>query len=96
MLMDHATQEADAKGYAMYLDATEMGRELYKYYGFIEAAMVEFSLSNFSKTARVKELQDRLLPFKWWPMFRPIGGRGEQETTVLPWKNTASNSETAT
>lgn len=86
MLMDWGIKQADAKGMEAYLDATDIGRELYRTWGFLEDKPKEFTVEEFEATPRRKELEKELLPFVWWPMHRPVGGKYEAGKGQLPWE----------
>jgi hypothetical protein len=86
MLMDWGIQQADQKSLETYIDATNIGRPLYAKYGFLEGPKIEFALDSLEETPRRKELEKELLPFEWWPMFRPVGGKYEDGQALLPWE----------
>jgi hypothetical protein len=86
LLMDWGVQQADERGYETFIDATDLGRGLYRAYGFIEGEKRHFHLSQFKDTPRKKELEDMLTPFEWWPMHRPPGGKYEPGKVMLPWE----------
>jgi len=85
-LMDWGIKKADEKSLETYIDSTDNGRLLYTRYGFLEGPQKEFSLTSFEKTPRREELEKELLPFVWWPMYRPAGGNYEKGKTLLPWE----------
>lgn len=85
-MMDWGINEADKRGYESYIDATDLGRQLYKNYGFVEDTPRDFTLDAFPDTPKMKELKPRLVPFRWWPMYRPAYGKFEEGTNV-PWSN---------
>ncbi|KAK5993516.1 hypothetical protein PT974_06948 [Cladobotryum mycophilum] len=86
MLMEWGIQKADDKGLETYIDATDIGRQLYRPWGFIDGASTEFSLASFAATPRRQELEKQLLPFVWWPMHRPVRGHYEEGKKLLPWE----------
>lgn len=85
-MMDWGVQQADERGYEAYIDATDVGRNLYRLYGFIEGETRQFDMSQFEDTQRKKEMQELLIPFEWWPMHRPVGGNYEPGKGMLPWE----------
>lgn len=85
MLMEWGVQKAEEKSLESYIDATAIGRELYSKWGFVEGRQCEFTLANFPETPKRNELNDLLLPFVWWPMYRPIGGKYEENKGLFPW-----------
>ena len=84
--MDWGVKQADLKGYDMYIDATDIGRGLYRYWDFVEGPVKEFTMKDFPATSRRDELEKELLPFEWWPMYRGarVDGKPKGEE-VLPW-----------
>ena len=85
MLMEWGVQKAEEKNLESYIDATEIGRELYSKWGFVEGRQREFTLASFSETPKRNELNELLLPFVWWPMYRPVGGKYEENKGLFPW-----------
>ena len=81
--------KADEIGLESYIDATEAGIPLYETCGYVKASRVDFNASKEEPSPQWKELQAELLPFAFWPMWRPIGGRFERDTEE-PWKHEAS------
>lgn len=86
MLMEWGVQKAEEKGLESYIDATEIGRGLYSKWGFVEGRQRVFTLANFPVTSKRNELDELLLPFVWWPMYRPVGGKYEENKGLLPWE----------
>lgn len=86
MLVDWGLERADQKMFETYLDATEEGCPLYQACGFAKADRVDFCAPRPNPSKRWKELQSGLLPFSFWPMWRPIGGHIEPVTTMTPWE----------
>lgn len=86
MLVDWGLERADQKRFETYLDATEEGRPLYQACGFEKADRVDLSAPRRDPSKRWKELQSELLPFSFWPMWRPVSGHVEPGTTMKPWE----------
>lgn len=84
--MDWGVQQADERGYEIFIDATDIGRSLYRAYGFIEGGKYQFDMSQFKDTQRKKELEELMIPFEWWAMVRPVGGKYEPGKGMLPWE----------
>ena len=80
--------KADEMGLESYVDATDVGVPLYEAYGYVKATRVDFDASRNEPSPQWKELQAELLPFSFWPMWRPVGGKFERDT-VEPWKHEA-------
>ena len=70
-----------------YIDATEAGIPLYETYGYVKASRVDFSVSKADPSPQWEQLAGELLPFAFWPMWRPVGGKFEHNTTK-PWERT--------
>ncbi|GLA01933.1 hypothetical protein AnigIFM60653_001224 [Aspergillus niger] len=85
MLMEWGVQKAEEKNLESYIDATEIGRELYSKWGFVEGRQREFTLASFPETPKRNELNELLLPFVWWPMYRPVGGKYKENKGLFPW-----------
>lgn len=86
LLMDWGVQQADERGYEAFVDATDLGRELYRTYGFIDGEKRQLDMSQFKDTQRKKELEELFTPFEWWPMHRSVGGKYEPGKGMLPWE----------
>jgi len=84
LLMDWGVQKANEMDLEAYIDATDVGKHLYETYGFIAGQKVDFDPSKPNPSARWKELEKILLPFTFYPMWRPAGGRRE-EIESKPW-----------
>lgn len=85
MLVGWGLERADEKRYETYIDSTEEGVPLYEACGFVKGGTLEFSAEKKDPSERWKELQGELLPFSWWPMWRPVGGHVEPGIKVIPW-----------
>lgn len=86
MLVDWGIEKADSKGFETYIDATEDGIPLYEACDYVRIDEVEFSASKPDPSQRWMELQNVLLPFRWWPMWMPAGDHTEPGTTTKPWE----------
>ena len=87
--MGWGVQEADKRGVDAYVDATDQGRPLYAKYGFVADAPREFTLEKLPNTPRRKDLEEQLIPFTWWPMYRFARGTNDTDTGKLPWEKGA-------
>lgn len=83
--MEWGLKKADETGLESYTDATREGVPLYETCGFTKAAEVDFDASKDEPSPRWRELQQELLPFTFWPMWRPVRGHFEQGAKV-PWE----------
>ena len=79
-------EKADEMGLESYVDATEAGVHLYETFGYVKASRVDFNASKENPSPQWKALQAELLPFSFWPMWRPVGFKFEGDT-VEPWKH---------
>lgn len=87
LLMDWGIQQADKRGYETYVDASSLGRNLYRTYGFISVDDQEqLDLSQFKDSEAKRKMQELVMPFEWWPMHRPVGGKYEPGKGLLPWE----------
>ena len=84
MLLDWGLEKADQKNFETYIDSTEDGVPLYEACGFAKLDKVDFSAPKPNPSERWKELQNELLPFTSWPMWRPASGLVEPGTETKP------------
>ena len=82
--MEWGIKEADKRDLDMYIDATAEGLLLYQTFGFVADKPRDFNLGGIPQSERKKELENLLLPFKWWPMFRFAHGN-PRPANLLPW-----------
>jgi len=88
LLMDWGVNKADELGYETYIDATVEGKPLYDVYGFISADKHDFDVSEANPSQRWKEQiaePQKLLPFSFWPMWRPAKEEKSAGKTTPPW-----------
>lgn len=75
-------------GLETYIDATEAGIPLCEACGFVKASRVDFDAFKREPSQQWKDLREELLPFSFWPMWRPVRGmNGDYE--VKPWEQRA-------
>ena len=74
LLMEWGIKIADERGLESYIDATEEGIPLYEKHKYTMAPRVDFMAEKIQASPAIQELQEELLPFSFWPMWRPIGG----------------------
>ena len=84
--MDWGIKKADELDLESYIDATEAGVPLYETSGYVKASRVDFSAYKDNPSPQWKQLQGELLPFAFWPMWRPAGGKFEYDTKK-PWEH---------
>lgn len=85
MIMDAFTEKADELGLEAFCEATPLGALLYKKYGFISPGLIHIKAPmNENPSPRWKELEKELLPVEFLPMWRPVGGKLE-ENIKKPW-----------
>lgn len=82
-MMDWGNAEADKRGLVSYIDATILGKELYSKCGYVQGERREFLRPDMPRTPQLDALTEQLLPFEWWPMFRPVNGK--LEGAEIPW-----------
>lgn len=85
LLVAWGIDKADIMGLESYIDATEAGIPLYEKCGYVKASRVDFHASKDNPSPQWEQLQAELLPFAFWPMWRPVEGKfkaGNEE----PWK----------
>lgn len=84
--MEWGIQKADELRLESYIDASELGAHLYEGYGFVSPGWVHITAPvNDEPSARWKQLKELLLPFKFKPQWRPIGGKFD-ESIQKPWE----------
>ncbi|KAG7005853.1 hypothetical protein G7Y79_00017g042350 [Physcia stellaris] len=84
LLLSWGIEKADELGLESYIDATDQGIPLYEAHGYVKAAGVNFHAEQEKRSPRWHELRGVLLPFTFWPMWRPAGGKFENGTGP-PW-----------
>ena len=82
--MSWGIEKADEMGLESYIDATDQGIPLYEAHGYVKAAGVNFHAEQEKRSPRWHELRGELLPFTFWPMWRPAGGKIENDKGP-PW-----------
>jgi len=87
LLMAWGIKKADELGFESYIDATEAGIPLYEMCGYAKASRVDFDASKDEASQQWRELREELLPFSFWPMWRPVGGIFKD--TMRPWEQVA-------
>ena len=75
-------------GLESYIDATDQGIPLYEKCGYFKASGVDFVAEKDDPSPQWKQLQRELLPFTFWPMWRPVGGK-LSAGTKKPWVSVA-------
>ncbi|MCJ1310348.1 hypothetical protein MMC25_004012 [Agyrium rufum] len=83
-LLQWGLSKADEMGLESYIDATADGKPFYQALGFTAADKVDFSIPK--PNPRQKELAEYLLPFSFWPMWRPVRGDFKNGDVLEPWK----------
>ena len=86
LLMEWGIAKADRMGMESYIDATAEGKPLYEAYGFVAANRLDFNLDKHDASPNRKELEQQLLPFSFWPMWRPAGGKPKIADIKKPWE----------
>ena len=81
-------KKADEMGLESYIDATEAGVPLYETCGYVKGSKVNFDASKDKVSQEWRELRGELLPFSFWPMWRPVGGKFEKDA-IRPWEQVA-------
>ena len=75
LLLSWGIEKADEMGLESYIDATDQGVPLYEAHGYVKAANVHFHAEQEKPSTRWDELRRELLPFTFWPMWRPAGSK---------------------
>ncbi|MCJ1322586.1 hypothetical protein MMC15_007935 [Xylographa vitiligo] len=78
--------KADGMGVESYIDATAEGKSLYEAYGFGAAKALDFSWDTYDASPTRERLEDQLLPFSRWPMWRPVWGESATTESKKPWE----------
>ncbi|RYP19388.1 hypothetical protein DL765_003361 [Monosporascus sp. GIB2] len=85
-LMDWGMKKADELGLELFLDSTPQGRPLYEANGFIYVEENVITPTTDNPDEKWKETEDKVGPFTFWLMWRPVGGRYEEGKTAKPWE----------
>lgn len=85
LLVGWGIKKADEMGVESFVESTVNGEPLYKRHGF--ANMNDFNLkpSHPNPGEEWKRLEKELGPMHGYFMWRPIGGKYEEGTTIIPW-----------
>ena len=89
--MDWSIEKADAEQLEYFLDSTPVGRPLYEANNFIYIKENVNIPETESPDEEWKRIEDKVGPFTFWLMWRPVGGKYEEGKTVKPWE-TSENS----
>ncbi|RYO78152.1 hypothetical protein DL766_009344 [Monosporascus sp. MC13-8B] len=84
--MDWGKNKADELGLEFFLDSTPYGRPLYEANNFV---YIEENLNIPKKDdpdEKWKEVEEKVGPFTFWLMWRPVGGNYEEGKTIKPWE----------
>ncbi len=84
--MNWGMNKADELGFDFFLDSTPHGRGLYEANKFV---CVEENLNIPKKDNpddKWKEIEEKVGPFTFWLMWRPVGGNFEEGKTIKPWE----------
>ncbi len=87
--MEWGTKKADELGVEAFIEATEDGKPLYLNHGFVVTNEFELKPTTPNPTEAWQALEKQLLPMHGYFMWRPIGGKYEEGTTIIPWKTNA-------
>ena len=85
LLMNWGVARADELEVEAYIDATAEGKPLYEAYGFVAAKRLDFQLDKHSASPTRRSMEQQLLPFSFWPMWRPISGKSTTANPKKPW-----------
>ncbi|KAI0173196.1 acyl-CoA N-acyltransferase [Hypoxylon sp. FL1284] len=84
--MDWGMKKADELGLEFFLDSTPYGRPLYEANGFVYIEEnVNIPMTD-APDEKWKEVQDKVGPFTFWLMWRPVRGKYVEGKTVKPWE----------
>ena len=70
LLMDWGVKRADQLDLIAYVDASDMGKPLYKTYNFKEVDKHHFSAPKTNPSPIWQEMEAALIPYEWWGMVR--------------------------
>ena len=86
LLMNVGTLRADELGLECWMEASFMGKALYKHHGFLSLLQVQFDMEREDATAVWRKCVHELSPAPFSAMWRPRGGGCKQdEPVLLPW-----------
>ncbi|KAI0384886.1 acyl-CoA N-acyltransferase [Hypomontagnella monticulosa] len=84
--MDWGMKKADEMGVDFFLDSTPYGRPLYEANGFVYIEEnVNIPVTD-TPDEKWKEVEEKVGPFTFWLMWRPVGGKYEEGKTIKPWE----------
>ncbi|CAD6577331.1 MAG: hypothetical protein ASARMPREDX12_008310 [Alectoria sarmentosa] len=80
LLLKWGLDMADGMGLEVFIDSSDHGKGLYERHDFVAAPCVIVDFNKDNPGGLWKSLQQQCLPFRFWPMWRPVKGdyRGEK------------------
>ncbi|KAK2600554.1 hypothetical protein N8I77_010079 [Diaporthe amygdali] len=85
--LDWGMNRADELGLEFFLDATPQGKPLYDANGFIVVEENVTAPTTDNPDEKWKETEEKVSPFTFWLMWRPVGGKYEEGKTIKPWES---------
>lgn len=85
--LDWGMSKADELGLEFFLDATPPGKPLYEANGFVIVEENVTAPTKDNPDEKWKQMEEKVSPFTFWLMWRPVGGKYEDGKTVKPWEN---------
>jgi hypothetical protein len=87
LIFTEATRRADELGLEMWLESIlPMGVPIYMRHGFIPFRAHKIQPTTQNPDEEWKEIDKRLSPLRFWPMWRPASARYVEGETIAPWK----------
>ncbi|KAL4883574.1 hypothetical protein BJY04DRAFT_184910 [Aspergillus karnatakaensis] len=87
MLLEEECRRADEHGLEAYMEAvTAMGVPIFMRHGFIPFRKVAVEPKRESPDEEWREMERKMQPLRFWPMWRPQYGKFVQGVTTPPWE----------
>ena len=93
LLMSWGMQKAEELDYQVWMEATEMGRGLYKKFGFRVLFKLAFDSYKENPSATWLKLQEERTPDSFYPMWKAAKSQKFEDGMELPWKELAQSDE---
>jgi GNAT superfamily N-acetyltransferase len=88
MLLVEECRRADELGLEAYMEAvTAMGVPIFMRHGFIPFKKVTVEPKTENPNEEWNDMETKMQPLRFWPMWRPAYGKFTPGVTIPPWKD---------
>ncbi|RDW79324.1 uncharacterized protein DSM5745_06176 [Aspergillus mulundensis] len=87
LLLEEECRRADALGLEAYMEAvTAMGVPIFMRHGFIPYRKVSVQPARKDADEEWRDMEEKMQPLRFWPMWRPKQGKFVAGVTRMPWE----------